>query len=252
MRSTQTDQLIPEPSEPRAQARGHFQARRRNLDLGSPRPNAIRLHAATILALAGLAGCSNMYYSAMEFAGTPKRDLLTKRVGAARKSQAAAKETFESALDQFRAVVNVEGGELAREYDRLNAQYKRCESRATDVSKRIDAVESVSAALFKEWERELKEYQDASLRARSEAKLRDTRQRYDQLVATMHRAEDKMAPVLSAFRERVLFLKHNLNAAAVASLQGEVVTIEGNVADLVAEMEQAIREADAFVAEMDG
>jgi hypothetical protein len=63
----------------------------------------------------------------------------------------------------------------------------------------------------------------------------------------MKRAEKKIAPVLSAFRDQVLFLKHNLNAQAVASLQGELVSIESDVASLIREMEASINEADSFI-----
>jgi hypothetical protein len=66
----------------------------------------------------------------------------------------------------------------------------------------------------------------------------------------MKRAETKMEPVLSAFRDQVLFLKHHLNARAVATLQDELVTIEADVASLVAEMETSIAEADAFISDM--
>ena len=59
-----------------------------------------------------------------------------------------------------------------------------------------------------------------------------------------------MAPVLGAFRDQVLFLKHNLNAQAVASLEGEVVSLETDIAELIAEMEVSIAEADSFIESM--
>ncbi|HEX9831034.1 MAG TPA: DUF2959 family protein, partial [Thermodesulfobacteriota bacterium] len=64
------------------------------------------------------------------------------------------------------------------------------------------------------------------------------------------RAEKKIDPVLSVFRDQVLFLKHNLNAQAIASLQDELVSIETDVDSLIREMEASIREADAFIKEM--
>ncbi len=190
-----------------------------------------------------------MYYQTMESMGIPKRRILSDRVVKARREQEQAKETFESALERFRSVVASDAGQLERTYNTLNAALGRCESRAQGVSARIDAIEEVAGALFREWEGELSHYQDQNLRRQSEHKLGETRGRYDQLLSAMHRAEDKMQPVLGAFREQVLFLKHNLNAAAIASLQGEVMTIERNVADLIAEMERAIAEADAFIAQ---
>jgi hypothetical protein len=68
----------------------------------------------------------------------------------------------------------------------------------------------------------------------------------------MRSAERKIDPVLTAFRDQVLFLKHNLNAQALASLQGELVTVEGDIAELVREMEISIAEANDFIEAMDG
>jgi hypothetical protein len=53
--------------------------------------------------------------------------------------------------------------------------------------------------------------------------------------------------VLTAFRDRVLYLKHNLNAQAVASLQGQVLELDADVTKLIAEMEASIREANEFI-----
>jgi uncharacterized protein YhaN len=197
-------------------------------------------------------GCSGLYYSTMETLGVPKREILSDRVGKARAEQETAKDTFESALEQFRSVVTSEPGELEQHYNHLKDHLDRCASRAEAVSSRIESIEAVAMALFKEWEGELSQYNNETLRAQSEKKLQDTQSRYEQLISAMRRAEGKMAPVLQAFQEQVLYMKHNLNAAAIASLQGEVVAIERNVADLVAEMERAIAEADSFIAESSG
>jgi hypothetical protein len=111
-------------------------------------------------------------------------------------------------------------------------------------------VESVAKALFDEWESELEQYNNKDLRRTSEQKLKQTQGRYDQLISAMKKAERKIAPVLSAFRDQVLFLKHNLNAQAVASLQGELVYIESNVSSLIKEMDASIAEANAFINSM--
>jgi hypothetical protein len=63
----------------------------------------------------------------------------------------------------------------------------------------------------------------------------------------MRGAEAKMQPVLAAFRDQVLFLKHNLNARAIQSLGDTAIEIDDEVAALVADIEASIREADEFV-----
>lgn len=53
--------------------------------------------------------------------------------------------------------------------------------------------------------------------------------------------------MLSAFQDQVLFLKHNLNARAIASLKGNLAAIESDIAVLIREMETSIREANRFI-----
>jgi hypothetical protein len=66
----------------------------------------------------------------------------------------------------------------------------------------------------------------------------------------MRAAEKRMVPVLAAFRDQVLFLKHNLNARAIQSLKDTSVQIDGEVSRLVKDLELSIQEADSFIASM--
>ncbi len=192
-------------------------------------------------------GCQSVYYNAMEKVGYHKRDILTDRITDARDSQEEAKEQFKSALERFSSVIHFDGGNLQEKYDTLNHEFKDCEARAEEVSDRISSVEDVSGALFEEWEDELSQYNSASLRRSSEQKLNKTRRQYNKLIKAMKRAEKKIAPVLSTFRDQVLYLKHNLNAQAVSSLRNELSMIEADVSVLVREMESSIQEADTFI-----
>jgi hypothetical protein len=211
----------------------------------------IGLRALTILtAAAALSSCSAAYYRAMETFGVEKRDILVDRVEAARDAQNDAKEQFSSALEQYRSVVSFDGGDLEEAYDRINAAYERSESRAQNVTNRIDAVERVAEDLFDEWEDELDEYSDAGLRRRSERLLGDTRGQYQQVVSAMRRAESAMFPVLTLFQDQVLVLRHNLNARAIGALENELESIERATAALIDEMERAIAEASEFIDSM--
>lgn len=197
-----------------------------------------------------LTGCQTAMYRALESVGIEKRDILVDRVEDARDAQTAAKEQFVSALDRFRSLVEFEGGDLERTYDQVSREYERSRNRADTVHRRIDAVEQVAEDLFQEWEQELDEYSNASLRRDSERLLRDTRQRYATLMKAMRRAESKMQPVLEVLQDSVLFLKHNLNAQAIGSLKDELATIERQTSTLIADMERSINEADSFIRRM--
>ena len=207
-----------------------------------------RVFAPTLLVCALLgAGCSSIYYHAMEKIGFAKREILVDRVADAQKSQTTAKAQFASALEQFLAVTQTGGGDLQRKYDELNRECTRSEDRAKEVRSRIAAVDDVADALFHEWKQELRHYSDASLRAESQRQLDATRRRYDDLLRLMRRAADRMEPVLATFRDQVLFLKHNLNARAIASLDTTTRTLEADISRLIADMEVSIRESDTFI-----
>ncbi len=194
-----------------------------------------------------LTGCSSAYYGTMEKLGYPKRDIMVSRVESARDAQEQAKEQFESALEKFNSVLKVDGGELEEKYEQLKTAYDQSSARAEAVRDRIESVEDVSAALFDEWEAELDQYTSDSLRRSSARKLKQTKQQYAQLIGAMKRAEKKMEPVLRAFNDQVLFLKHNLNARAIASLQTELASVNAEVNSLIRDMEASIKEADAFI-----
>ncbi|GAB4183623.1 MAG: DUF2959 domain-containing protein [Wenzhouxiangellaceae bacterium] len=206
-----------------------------------------------LLALIVAAGtaCSSAYYGTLEKFGIEKRDILVERVDEASDAQDDAKEQFADALEQFRSVVAVDGGELEETYDRLKKDFEASEARAATVSERIDAVEAVAEDLFDEWEDELDLYNDARLRRNSARQLDETRQRYTRLQRAMRQAESRMAPVLDVFRDQVLYLKHNLNARAIASLRTELTGIEGDVERLIQAMDQSIAEARSFISSME-
>lgn len=195
-------------------------------------------------------GCKSAYYGAWETVGVHKRDILVDRVEKARDDQQEAKEQFTTALEQFKSVVQINGGELEAKYNSLKQELDRSEAAADDVRDRIDSVESVAAALFKEWEGELDDYTNDNLRRASEAQLDDTRDRYDQMIEVMRKAEATMEPVLAAFRDQVLFLKHNLNARAIASIQDTASDLQSDIEALIKEMQRSIDEANAFIQSM--
>jgi ElaB/YqjD/DUF883 family membrane-anchored ribosome-binding protein len=206
---------------------------------------------AALLTCVALGGCKSAYYGTMSKLGWEKRDLLVDAIKEARDEQTEAKEQFRDALEKFQSVVQTDGGELQVKYEALRDEYDDSEAQAKAVKARIDEVEEVSKDLFAEWRKELDDYESSELRRSSERLLRDTERRYDDLIDAMHRAESRMDPVLRALGDHTRYLKHNLNARAIASLQGTTAEIEGDVSRLISEMEAAIKEADQFIQEMD-
>ena len=203
-----------------------------------------------LIAALTLSGCETVYYDALEKIGIPKRDVLIDRIESAQEAQEDGQQQFKDALEQFQAVVNFDGGELQTVYEQLNDEYEDSVDAAETISSRIDSVESVANALFDEWRDELNEYTNDRYRRDSERQLKATERRYTRLMSSMRKAESSVNPVLNTLKDNVLYLKHNLNARAIASLKGELGTVNQDVAALVATMQSAIDESNAFIAEL--
>ena len=211
----------------------------------------MRVLAVLTIALVATPGCSSLYYRTMKKFGWEKRDLLVKRVKEARESQEDAQKEFTTTLERFREIVAFDGGSLEDKYNKLNDQLKRNEDRARNVKDRVDAVRDVSRDLFREWQDELGKYSDRQMRVESERQLRETRARTDTLIASMTGAQKRIEPVLKPLRDRVLFLKHNLNARALGALTKELSGVTSEVDALVADLQKSIAEADAFLSDME-
>ena len=202
---------------------------------------------AMTVCLLWITGCTKAYYGAMEKMGVHKRDILVDRVENARDAQSAAQVQFKDALEQFGSVVNTEETELKDAYDKLNGKYKDSDAAAKKVSGRIRKVESVANDLFAEWEKELDLYTNQAMRTNSARKLEDTRSRYTTMLASMHKAEESMDPILKTFQDNVLFLKHNLNAQAIGSLRDEFSGLKTKIGNLIQNMNDAIAHSNQFL-----
>lgn len=193
----------------------------------------------------------NASYSAYEFFGVEKRDLLKSRVNKARNEQKEAAENFTSALDRLKALTNFEGGALERQYRSLQSAYDRANEQADMVHAAVTKVDVTASDLFEEWEKEIGEIQTPSLRDASRRKLQETKQKSAALVGALRKSEKTMAPVLSKLKDQVLFLKHNLNAEAIGSLKTESVRIQNDVEKLLQDMNASIAAADRFIEDLE-
>jgi len=214
--------------------------------------------AAVVLVMVSAVGCRQAkeaarekYYNALEKVGLEKRDILVKRVDNAREAQQKAEKQFRDALEEFKALIDYRGGELEARYEKLRGEYEDSKKRADTVHDKIRAVQNVATALFKEWETEIGKYSNAEMRRTSDRELADTRKRYDQLIVVMEKAASRMDPVLAKLQDQVLFLKHNLNARVLGSLQTTATSLQADVDQLIRDMEISIREADAFIRDME-
>ncbi|HOY56625.1 MAG TPA: DUF2959 family protein [Verrucomicrobiota bacterium] len=193
-------------------------------------------------------GCQTVYNKTLENVfGYEKRELLKKSVAALQEEQQQTQEEFKDAMTRLKELYAFDGGELEKVYDKLKSSHEACDAQAKEVRKRIENMEDIAKSMFSEWEKELGQFSNPTFAENSRRQLQETKDRFAQLSRSVHASEESMKPVLTQLKDHVLYLKHNLNAAAIGSLKGEASAIQGQIEELIARMNASIAEADNFI-----
>lgn len=207
-----------------------------------------RFQLSPLVLLACLtAGCTSLYYASMSKLGQEKRDILVKRIVEGKKDQEEARKQIKSTMETFQELTGFEGGDLEKVYKKLNGEYEDARDRANDLKSRIKSIDQVAKDMFREWEKEIDGMRDRSLKTRSRTMLSEARRRHQAYMTVMHQTEKKMDPVIQAFQDHVVFLKHNLNARAMKSLKSTAAKMDGDVEALIADIDKSMKEADSFI-----
>jgi hypothetical protein len=214
-----------------------------------PMKNRLSVMLLSAIVLIGL-GCDRAYDSTLETFGKSKKDTLIDRIAAARDAQAQTKEQFAVALDEFRAIVGYRGTLLEEKYKDLNAQYERCQSQTSTVENRLSEVRRAAKSFFRQWEDEMETFTSSVARRSSETKYRDMQTRYDTVINALDKVCDKFYPALSAFKDQVLLIKHNVNAQSEVVSGGDLAIAEREISLLTLEIDRAVAQADSFIRQM--
>ena len=212
----------------------------------------LRLNVRAILAVAltvalGLTGCSSAYYSVMQKLGKEKRDILVQRVKDSKKDQEDTKEKLQTTMESFQALTGFQGGSLEKSYKKLNGDYESAADQVQKLHDRIQSIDKVSSDLFNEWQNEINQMGSAKLKAQSSGMLRDSKAKNAVFMTAMHNTEVRITPVMAAFHDQVLFLKHNLNARAIGSLKGTSAKMDTDVTALKKSIDASMAEADNLI-----
>jgi hypothetical protein len=194
-----------------------------------------------------LTGCTKTYYKAMKTFGKEKRDILVSRVKDSKKDQLQAKEQIKTTMESFQELTGFQGGSLEKNYKKLNGEYEKAADSAKKLHDRIDSIDQVSSDLFKEWQKEIDGMENKKLKAQSAAMLRQSRLNEVSYIQSMRQTEARMTPVITAFHDQVIFLKHNLNARAIGSLQGTSTKMSTDVDVLIKSLDGSMAQADALI-----
>ena len=193
-----------------------------------------------------LCSCQGLYFSTMERFGVDKRDILVERLETTNDALVVAGVRFDDAVAAYRSVFDAEEGRLEQQFENLSTAQRRCESASEDVNEAIASVQSVATLMFDDWKAETGEIMDADLRRASRDNYTKATARYERTLRAFRRFQARMDPVLTTFRDHVLFLKLNLHPHALGALQEQEEDIVADVKELGELIESAANETTEF------
>jgi chromosome segregation ATPase len=190
---------------------------------------------------------SNAKYSAWEMVGMEKRDLFKREVKNVKEEQEDTREAFKDALTELKEIYGFDGGNLEKQYEKFKSSLDDANEEASELRSRIVQVDKVANDLFEEWQSELNQIKSGDLKNKSALQLRETKKKYKELEQQLKRSDKKMDPVLTKLNDQVLFLKHNLNAQAIAGLKTESRKIQEDIKALIKEVDESNRQAEELI-----
>jgi chromosome segregation ATPase len=192
-----------------------------------------------MVTLVALSGCAT--------STTKEAAKLVSRVEESRRALQVAEAQIRSTFDTANSLGQTEGGNLQSDFQRLNSEIELSNEKRDEFRKRVDSMDKTSASYFTTWAADLDKFQTEEFRSRSEARLEDTRGRYNQLMTTMQQADEQFNPVLAKLHDVSRYLSFMLNPTGVASVKTSVSEMSSEATDLYTAIETAVQEADGFV-----
>lgn len=178
------------------------------------------------------------------------RDNFIVAIKDANSTQDAVKAQFQNASDQFMQLINFHGGALEDKYVELQKEYLKSKELLNDFQNKINKIKKSASNLFKEWDKEIEQYSDGKIQAKSKELKDESVKQYEMIIVLMERNEQNLEDYLKILGDNVLFLKHNLNSKAVFSLREVSAELQGNINDIILDIDNSITKTNEFIQHM--
>jgi len=124
------------------------------------------------------------------------------------------------------------GGDALESYARFEDAVERVEVQQERMRLRAEPMQRTANQVFASWGEDLDQYTSQALKQHSQARLDETRARYEAILLELEPARAGYAQLGGVLRDMALFLKHDFNAAAVKEIQREVSGLANQVLKL--------------------
>ncbi len=199
---------------------------------------------ALLLVLALLGPVSDVAYA--QTSGHKQTAKLVSKSQSTIGSMRAARLQVENTLNGYNAIIDGEVDDNIKAYKKLQKDINKSEKAREDVRKKMDAMQVEADILFTDWESSLADITSDDLRQRSEARLNDTKSRYDGILKEARATGEQVDPFLTHLKDQVVFLGYDLNPSAIADLKGDAKKLNNQADKVFAGVDKSIDTAAKY------
>src|SRR5262249_6264441 len=118
---------------------------------------------------------------------------------------------------------------------------------ARDLRSSVEPMKAAAGPVFEKWNTDLLSFTSPGMRQRSQARLEETRDRYQAIVVAVEPAESSLDTFNLGLRDIALFLGHDFNSQSVFAIQDDVRTLTDMAAELDTRLGNSLTAAQAYV-----
>ena len=201
-------------------------------------PNKLLLMFVVVLLLAAGVGSPASAQSANK-----QIDKLIDRAGDMVSAMRAARLQIGTTVDDYNTIIDGKAEENRAAYKQLQKSLKKSEKSAAAVGEQAEKMDLAASEYFASWEASLSEFTSDEMRARSEERMKETRQRYDGILQAGREAGDAFRPFVTLLKDQIVFLGHDLNPAAIEDLQDEAEKLNSQAEEVFSKVDETYRSA---------
>ncbi|MFO1053123.1 MAG: DUF2959 family protein [Planctomycetota bacterium] len=181
--------------------------------------------------------------------GVAKVEDLVARVERLHVEVELSREAMTTAVQALRGVALPSlSGDKVEAFRNLNAVAATSRERASTLREALVATRVAADPVFEQWRAQLDGIASASVRARSEERLRSTRERYEAITQAVAPAVEDFDALNRTVNDLALFLDHDFNPTAVAAIHDDLVALDRDASTLDGRFERSLGAAQAYLA----
>ena len=180
--------------------------------------------------------------------GLKETDKFIKAGGITAQSVADADTQVKTTLSAFNVLVAQPSGtaNMKGSYKKVLKASDSMQAKVADAQVKVDAMQAAGTTYFDGRAETIKNIQDAALQERAQQRLEESQKQFAAVLQQLRDAGAALEPFRKQLADQITYLGSDLNPSAIASLKPEADKLNAQGAEVFANAEKAIQQANAY------